>query len=124
MLEVAKRFSNQTLHLIASHGTTDDTRRHRQSETSSSSVIWTYKDGKHRIGKATCILVDAIEIRFVMEALRRSERPGDRLQESSIVCGEKLVRRPDQTLRRLRPLARRRASTARPERVAMRARNP
>jgi len=35
-----------------------------------------------------------------------------------------LIQAPTQALRRLRPLARRRLMTARPERVAMRARNP
>jgi hypothetical protein len=53
-----------------------------------------------------------------VETLRRSERPAGCLQVRSRTNGKR------QTVRRLRPLARRRDSTRRPERVAMRARNP
>jgi hypothetical protein len=56
--------------------------------------------------------------------LRRFERARVRLQIGSRTGHERREEFASYTARRLRPFARRRASTARPDRVAMRARNP
>lgn len=121
MLMQPERFPDQTLDAIASHGAADDACCDRQSEPGSRSAVRPDEDGEQRIGETFRILVDAIEVRFVMKTLRRGERPGGCLQERKSNDGDAGGR---QTVRRLRPLARRRDSTRRPARVAMRARKP
>ena len=59
---VTKRFADQAFYAITPHGVTDDARRYGEPETGRSSRIRSHKDGKHRIGRATCILIDAVEV--------------------------------------------------------------
>jgi hypothetical protein len=80
MLVMSERFANQTLQVIAPHGTADDACRNRKSQTSMRDIIATNENGEQRIGETSRILIDAVEVRFVMESLRRSERPGESLQ--------------------------------------------
>lgn len=122
MLMVSKRFPDQSLEPVAANCIADDAGGNRQSEPRGRTAIGTNKNGKESIGKTSRILVDAIEIRFVMKTLRRSERPGECLQVGVLTVAAAPGER--QTVSRTRPLARRRASTRRPDRVAMRARKP
>jgi len=62
MLMMAKRFADETFDLVPSHGIANDARRYGESETRGSSCIRSNEDGEHRIGKATRILIDAIEV--------------------------------------------------------------
>lgn len=80
MLVKSKRFADQSFQVIASDGATDDTGRNRQPQAGLRAFIATNENGEQRIGKPSRILVDAVEIRFVMETLRRSKRPGESLQ--------------------------------------------
>jgi hypothetical protein len=80
MLMQAKRFSDQTLDAIATYGSTDDAGSHGKSKSSLRSLIGTNEDRERGIGKPSRIFVDAIEVRFIVETLRRSERPGGCLQ--------------------------------------------
>jgi hypothetical protein len=80
MLVMSKRFADQTLQVIAPHSPADDAGRNRQSQTSMWDIIATNENCEERIGETSRILIDAVEVRFVMEALRRSERPGESLQ--------------------------------------------
>ena len=119
MLMQAERLSDQALDAIAVYGSANDAGSHGKSKAGLRSRVGTNKDGEEGIGKPARIFVDAIEVRFVVETLRRSERPGRCLQ--SLGSNDDAVR---QTVRRLRPFARRRDRTRRPARVAMRARKP
>jgi len=68
-------------------------------------------------------IVVTIAVRTVATTVTRSDTPPDaRLVDGSIHGGR--IRRRHQALRRARPLRRRAAKTARPPRVASRARNP
>jgi hypothetical protein len=82
MVVMSKRFANQPLQMVASNRTTDDAGRDRQSQSSTGTTVGANEDCEQSIGETSRILVDAIEVRFVMETLRRSERPGERLQET------------------------------------------
>lgn len=80
MLMMSKRFPDQPLEPVTSNCVADDAGGDRQSEPCARTVIGADKNGKESIGKTSRILVDAIEIRFVMKTLRRSKRPGGCLQ--------------------------------------------
>ena len=80
MLVLSKRFANQALQVIASDRITDDAGCNGQSQPSTWTAIGADEDCEQSIGKPSRIFVDAIEVRFVMETLRRSERPVGRLQ--------------------------------------------
>jgi hypothetical protein len=80
MAMVSKRFANQPLQVIAPDRTTDDAGCNGQSQSSTGTAIGANEDCEQSIGETSRILGDAIEVRFVMETLRRSERPGERLQ--------------------------------------------
>lgn len=88
MLMMTETFSDEPLDLITPYGAADNARRHRQPKTRCGTRVRAYKDREHRIPKATSILVDAVEVRFGMKALRRSERSGDRVQEDDGRCDE------------------------------------
>ena len=62
VLMMPERFADQAFDLVAPYGITDDARRYGEAETGRSSRIRSHKDGKHRIGRATCILIDAVEV--------------------------------------------------------------
>jgi len=62
MLMVAEGFADEAFDLVPSHGIADDARRYGESETRGSSCIRSNEDGEHRIGEATCIFIDAIEV--------------------------------------------------------------
>ena len=74
MLVKPKRFSDQAFDAIAPHGIANESRRHRQSESCCGATIGTNENRKLCIGETSRIFVDAIEVRFVMKSLRRSER--------------------------------------------------
>jgi hypothetical protein len=80
MVVMSKRFANQSLQLVASNGAADDAGCNRQSQARLSTTIGSNEDCEKRIGETSRILIDAVEVRFVMETLRRSKRPGERLQ--------------------------------------------
>jgi hypothetical protein len=123
VLMQAKRFPQQALDAVASNRITDESCRDRQTQPRMGTIVMPRKDGKEVVSEATSVFVDAIEIGFVPETLCRCERPRVSLQ----VRGRKSTRRDSiapQTVKRLRPFARRRANTWRPARVAMRARKP
>lgn len=80
MLVMSKRFADQSLQVIAPNGTADDTGRDRQPKARLRTIIASNENREQRIREASRILIDAIEIRFVMESLRRCERPGESLQ--------------------------------------------
>ena len=80
MLVMSKRFANQALQVIALDRTTDDAGCNGESQSSSGTAIGANEDREQSIGEPSCVLIDAIEVRFVMETLRRSKRPGEGLQ--------------------------------------------
>lgn len=82
MLVKPERLPDQALYAVAPDRAADDAGGNRQTKTGSGSAAGADKDRKQRIGKTSRILVDAVEIRFVMKTLRRGERPGECLQES------------------------------------------
>ena len=95
MLVMSKRFANQALQVIALDGTADDASGNRQPQASLSAAIAANEDCEETIGETSRILIDAVEIRFVVETLRRCERPkGSRQVRSLRAVG---------ALRRLRP---------------------
>jgi len=75
MLVESKRFANLALQVIASHRVADDAGRNGQSQSSIRTAIGADEDCEQGIGETSRILVDAIELRFVMETVRRCERP-------------------------------------------------
>ena len=81
MLMQPKRLPDQALDTVAANRPTDDFRSDRQAEACLGSAVGADKDREHGIGKSSRIFVDAIEVRFVMETLRRSKRPGGCVQE-------------------------------------------
>lgn len=80
MLVKPERLPDQALDTVASHSVADHSCGDRQAEPRRGCIIGTDEDRELTIGETSRIFVDAIEIRFVMEALRRSERPGGCLQ--------------------------------------------
>ena len=81
MLVVSKRFANQSLEVIASDSTADDAGGNRQAQACLGAIIATNENCKQSIGETSRVLIDAIEIRFVVETLRRCERSGESGQE-------------------------------------------
>jgi hypothetical protein len=75
MLMLPEGFANQPFDPIAPNGATDNSCRHREPKTSGRTRIRSHKNRKHRIREAPCVFIDAIKVRFIVEALRRSERP-------------------------------------------------
>jgi len=73
MLVMSKRFADQALETVASHGAADDASGNRQSQASMSAAVAANENCEQGIGETSRILIDAIEIRFVMETLRRCE---------------------------------------------------
>ena len=84
MLMVSKRFANQALQVIAADRITDDAGCNGQSQPSTGAAVGADEDCEQSIGETSRILVDAIEVRFVMETLRRSERPCGRWQVTNL----------------------------------------
>ena len=84
MLVLSKRFANQALQVIASNRITDDAGCNGQSQPSTGAAVGADEDCEQSIGETSRILVDAIEVRFVMETLRRSERPCGRWQVTNL----------------------------------------
>lgn len=80
MLMMSKRFPDQPLEPVTSNCVADDAAGDRQSEPCARAVVGADENGKESIGETSRILIDAIEIRFVMKTLRRSKRPGGCLQ--------------------------------------------
>jgi len=62
VLMMTERLADEALDQIPPHGVADNSRRYGESETRGSSCIRSDKDGEHRIGKATRVLIDAIEL--------------------------------------------------------------
>lgn len=109
MLMLAKRLANQTLDAIATHRIADDAGGDRQSKTRDGSAGVSRKYREYAVGRAARITIHAIEFGFLPEALRGLERPCGR-QGRERGGGAKSARTA-QTVRRLRPFARRRART-------------
>ena len=84
MMMVSKRFANQALQVIATDRTTDDAGCNGKSQAGIGTTIGADEDCEQGIGETTRILVDAIEVRFVMETLCRSKRPSDGLQVTTV----------------------------------------
>jgi hypothetical protein len=80
MLVLSKRFANEPLDAIASHGVADDPRGDRESEARDAAVIAAREDRKRAVGGAARVTIHAIEFGFGLETLRRFERPGGCLQ--------------------------------------------
>jgi hypothetical protein len=80
MVVMSKRFANQSLQVIASNRIPDDAGCNGQSQAGTGTAIGANEDCEQSIGETSRILVDAIEVRFVMETLSRSERPSGGLQ--------------------------------------------
>lgn len=80
MLVVSKRFSDEPFEPVAPHRVPDDARGDRQSQACRRPAVGTNKNRKEGIRETSRILIDAIEIRFVVKTLRRGERAGDCLQ--------------------------------------------
>lgn len=75
VLVLPKRLTDETFDAIATHRDTDDFRGDGQTQPRSRSARVTNENGKQRVGETARIAIDAIELGFVPEALRRCERP-------------------------------------------------
>lgn len=75
MLVVSKRFANQPLQAITSNGAADDSGGNRQPQSRLGAAVAANEDCEQGIGETSRILINAIEIRFGVKTLRRSERP-------------------------------------------------
>ena len=71
----------ESLEVIASDSTADDAGGNRQAQACLGAIIATNENCKQSIGETSRVLIDAIEIRFVVETLRRCERSGESGQE-------------------------------------------
>lgn len=80
MLMQAKGFPNEALDAVTTHGSANDAGCDGKSKSSLRPLIGAHEDRERSIGKPSRIFVDAIEVRFIVETLRRSERPGGCLQ--------------------------------------------
>lgn len=123
MLMLPERFPDQPFDAVSGDRIADDSCRDRQPQSCHRPRRRTGEHSKLSVGGAFRVTINAIKIRFVMKTLRRSERPGDCLQVRLLTRARSTLEQR-QTVRRLRPFARRRARTARPDRVAIRARKP
>jgi hypothetical protein len=110
MLMMAKRLADQALDVIAPNRITDNASGNRQSQAGRLSAGAAREDCEEGIGRAARIAIDAIEFGFLPEALCRLKRPCVR-QASREWSEVRQCARVAQTVRRLRPFARRRAST-------------
>ena len=80
MLMQPKRLAYQALDAVSPNCAADDARSNGQPQSRLRSLVGTDENRELGIGKPSRILVDAIEVRFIVETLRRSERPGGCLQ--------------------------------------------
>ncbi len=80
MLMQPKRFTNQTSDAVTPDCITDHSRRDRQAQPGMRSAIVTREDGEEVVGDASRVAIDAIEFRFLPEAVCRCERPRRELQ--------------------------------------------
>ena len=80
MLMQTKRLAHKAFDPVTTNGSANDAGGDRKPKSSLRSLVGANKDRELRIGKPSRIFVDAIEVRFVVETLRRSERPGGCLQ--------------------------------------------
>jgi hypothetical protein len=81
MLMQPERFPDEALDSIAADRASDDSGGDGQSKSSSASAVRSREDGEHGIGGTSRILVDAIEVRLIVETVRRGKWPGRCLQE-------------------------------------------
>lgn len=80
MLVQAKGLPDEPLDEIAADSVPDDPRRHGQPEASKIPGIGTGKDGKERISRPPCLLVNDVELALVLETLRRGQAAGSSLR--------------------------------------------
>jgi hypothetical protein len=113
LLVQAKGFSCQAFNAIARYGSAEDTRRDAQTQSRKGFMIGQHGKTKKCIGEFSAAPLHITKFRRLVQSLARLERQ---------FMGSLWRARYGQ--RRLRPLARRRASNRRPLLVAMRARNP
>ena len=109
MLMLAKRFPDQTLDAIAAYRVANDAGGNRQSKARNARAGVPRKYREESVGRTARVTIHAIEFRFFPEALRGFERASGR-QASRDGAGD-AKRAAAQTVRRLRPFARRRART-------------
>ena len=109
MLVLAKRFPDEALDAIATYRIPHDAGGDRQSKTRHACTGVSRKYREESVGGAARITIHAIEFRFFPEALRGFERTRGRQASRDGAGGAK--RAAAQTVRRLRPFARRRART-------------
>lgn len=81
MLMQPERFPDEALDSIAADRAPYDSGGDGQSKSSSGSAVRSREDGEHCIGGTSRIFVDAIEVRLIVETLRRGKWPGGCLQE-------------------------------------------
>jgi hypothetical protein len=108
MLVQAEGFANETLDVITTDRVADDAGGNRQSKAGRCCAGVAREDREVGVGAAARITIDAIEFGFMPEALRRFERTQQVRSEGRVRAW---LRRRVQTVRRLRPFARRRART-------------
>jgi len=112
MLVQAKGLAREALQEVARDRAAAGTRRYREPEAWMIFVVGEYRQCKVRVGESLAALPYLAKFGRLVQSLARLE----------LELGQGPLRRQGQ--RRLRPFARRRASTARPLLVAIRARNP
>src|SRR5690606_8106389 len=92
----AKGLAHQALDAITPYRVADDLRRHRQTEPRVPRSIAAREDCKQLVGEAARLAIDAVELGFFPETLRRLKRPCSTLQ----VGGRTNTRRVDARLTR------------------------
>ena len=117
LLAVTERFPDETLQAIASHRVAGCLDANRKPQSRTARFIGAGDHHEQCIRRPLALTVDGVELWLVGESARA--RKARRYRTIGI-----LRRGNDQTARRLRPFARRRANTRRPPLVAMRARKP
>ena len=116
MLVQTKGLSGDALHFIAGNGAAESAGRYREAEARMSCTVGQNRQGKINVGYAPTALPQFAKLLGRVQALTGRERePGRR---------PRALRQGSYGQSRLRPLARRRASTRRPALVDMRARKP
>jgi hypothetical protein len=118
MLIQAKGFSRHALDEVSGHRAPAGARRDRQAQARMSFMVCEYRQSKVCVAKSPAALPYCTKLGRLVQTLARPESEFDRPPARQ----PRVFRRQGQ--RRLRPFARRRASTRRPLFVAMRARNP
>lgn len=111
MLMLAKRFAHQALDTVAPYRSADDAGGNRQSKAWSRATGVARENREECVGAAARITIYAVEFGFLPEALRRFERPRVSLQVGGSNGRGRRCASGAQTVKRLRPFARRRAST-------------